>query len=436
MLVSFKVSNFMSFSGENSISFLATSLKTKKENTFIPPSLEWDYRLLRSIGVLGFNSAGKSNLLKAIAAMKYTVLYSGSSSSNLFETTMHPFLLKKDNTEPILLEVIFFLNNKKYRYGFKILQGLVLEEWLSYAEPKIRENNLFFRNKNNITFNKNWNKEADNSLETLFKRVKDHTLFLSVLGVLNVQPAVDILKWFERIIIIESFDAERFIDFTMEKLNDEIFRNVFKRILNESRLGFNAVVEERISSAEKGNLTNNDFISFMLQNELLPKNKYNVSTIHKLFDVEKNEIGTTRFDLRKQESSGTRKFFGLIGLFLEAISNKRILLFDELETQFHFALFETMIIFFNNPKINPKGAQLLYTSHNTTLLKGNKIRRDQLYTIERNEYGESLLERFHEKGNSLRTDASLEKEYEERTIKKKTEDDFNLFTGLIDFPEF
>lgn len=435
MLINFTLSNFLSFGSSTTVSFLATPIKIGKENTFMPPSLDWDYRLLRSVGILGFNAAGKTNLLRTLAAMKYTVLYSASSSSNLFLASIVPYLLKEENNEPTHLEVSFFLNNKKYRYGFKVLNGVVVQEWLFYAEPKVRENNLFNRERRAVTFNKNWNKESDNSLEALFKRVQNHTLFLSVLGVLNVQPAVDILKWFERIVVIESFDADRFIDFTIEKLNDPIFRHVFTRLLEEAELGFSTILDQKISIAEKKGSVGGDFIDFMLNNELLPKNRYDVRTIHPTYTKKGEEKGTIQFDLRKQESAGTKKFFGLIGLFLEAIANKRILLFDELDSQFHFALYETLVRFFNDPTINPKGAQLLFTSHNTTLLKGGKIRRDQLYSISKDKVGSSILNRFHDKGSTLRTDASIEKEYEERTIKKNFNQMPNLFSGLLDFPE-
>ena len=321
MLISFTLSNFLSFRSQSTVSFLATPIKSGKENTFMPHSLEWDYRLLRSIGILGFNAAGKTNLLRALAVFKYTILYSGSSASNLFLSSVTPYLLKEQNNESTLFEVSFFLNNKKYRYGYEVLSGVIIQEWLFYAEPKLRENNLFSRQRRGITFNKNWNKEADNSLEALFKRVQDHTLFLSVLGVLNVQPAVDILKWFERIVVIESFDADRFIDFTVEKLNDAIFRHVFTRLLEEAELGFHAVFDQKISLAEKRGSVGGDFVDFMLNNELLPKNRYDVRTIHPVFNNQGEQKGTIQFDLRKQESAGTKKFFGLIGLFLDAIAN-------------------------------------------------------------------------------------------------------------------
>lgn len=435
MLINFSLSNFLSFGSPTSVSFLATPIKMGKENTFMPPSLDWDYRLCRSVGILGFNAAGKTNLLRAIGVMKYTVLYSGLSTVNLFETSVIPFLLKVNNTDPTHFEVGFFLNNKKFRYGFKVFNGIVTQEWLFYAEPKVRENNLFHRERKAVVFNKKWNREADNSLDSLFKRVQDHTLFLSVLGVLNVQPAVDILKWFERIVVIESFDADRFIDFTVEKLNDAIFRHVFTRLLEEADMGFNTVFEQKITISEKKNVVADDFINFMVNNELLPKNNYDVQTIHPVYTNEGIQKGTIQFDLRKQESAGTKKFFGLIGLFLEAITNKRILLFDELDSHFHFALYETLVVFFNTAEINPKGAQLLFTSHNTTLLKRGKLRRDQFYSIEKNTFGSSVLSRFHDKGNTLRSDASIEKEYEERTSRKNFDKLPNLFTGLLDFPE-
>lgn len=435
MLVSFSFSNFLSFGSSSTVSFLATPIKGGLECTFMPPSLEWDYRLLRTVGVLGYNAAGKTNLLRSLAAMKYTVLYSGSSTTNLFLTSITPFLLKTGNSEPTHFEIIFFVNNRKYRYGFRVQNGIVLQEWLFHAEPKVRENNLFNREKRGITYNKNWNKEADNSLDALFKRVQDHTLFISVLGVLNVQPAVDILKWFERIVVIESFSPDRFIDFTVEKLNDAVFRHVLTRMLNEGDLGFKAILERKLASSEKPIAIGADFIDFMLNNELLPKNRYDVKTIHPVYTKDGIENGTAQFDLRTQESAGTKRFFALIGLFLEAFVNKRILLFDELDSQFHFGLYETLVRFFNDPIVNPKGAQLLYTSHNTTLLRGNKIRRDQLYSIVKEQTGSSILSRFHQKGSTMRTDASIEKEYEERTLKKKSTDIPNLFSGLLDFPE-
>ena len=433
MLVSVTISNFLSFGSKTTISFVATPIKGKNDYTFYPPSYEWDYRLLRSIGIMGFNSAGKSNLLKGIAVMKYAVIYSGTSASNVFQTTIQPFLLRENNKEPSFFEIVFFVNNRKYRYGYKILNSIIDEEWLFYAEPKIRENNLFYRIGRNLTYSKTWNKQSDSMLDTLFKRTQDHTLFLSVLGVLNVDPAVEILKWFEKITIIESFESDDFIDFTAELINNDIFRYNFLRLLHEAKLGFTVIAEVKKVGTGKAVRVEKEFMKFMLENELLPKNTYDIKTAHDVFDNNGEKTGTIYFDLREQESAGTKKFFVVMGLLLDAIVKGKILLFDELDSQFHFAMFETLISFFNNPKINFKGAQLIFTSHNISILKKDKLRRDQLYLIRKNEFSESILDRFHEKGRTIRTDASLEKEFIDGDLKSHP--NIDLFTGLLEFPD-
>ncbi len=84
--------------------------------------------------------------------------------------------------------------------------------------------------------------------------------------------------------------------------------------------------------------------------------------------------------------------------------------------------------------MNPGGAQLLFTSHNTTILKKGKLRRDQLYVINKDDKGESKLSRFHQKGKSLRTDTSLEKEFLEGDLQSHPDIQIGLFTGLLDFP--
>ncbi len=435
MLISFSLGNFLSFSSTNTLSFIATSVKDKNESSFYPPSYQWDYRLLRSIGIMGFNSAGKTNFLKGIAAMKYAVLYSGTSAVNVFQTTTRPYLLRKENNEPTFFEISFFLHNIKYRYGYKVLNNLIDEEWLFNAEPKIREVNLFTRKGRGITCNKIWNKQADNMIETLFKRAQDHTLFLSVLGVLNVAPAVEILKWFEKITVIQSFDPNQFANLTAELMNDDILRLNILRLIRDAKLGFDTTAESKLGESENSGRISQEFMEFMIQNEILPKNKYRIKTQHIVFNLKGEKAGTVFFDLFEQESAGTKKFFALIGLLLDAVIRNKILLFDELDGQFHFAMYETIIAFFNNPKMNPKGAQLIFTSHNTTILKKGKLRRDQLYLINKNDLGESKLERFHEKGKTIRTDTSLEKEFLEGDLKGHPDIKIGLFTGLLDFPD-
>ncbi|MGI8582789.1 MAG: AAA family ATPase [Chitinophagaceae bacterium] len=94
---------------------------------------------------------------------------------------------------------------------------------------------------------------------------------------------------------------------------------------------------------------------------------------------------------------------------LSAIKNKEIIWADELDSKFHPLLFETIIKFFNSNKFNHRGAQLVFTSHNTHLLREKILRRDQIFTVDKNEYGESSITGIHT--TTVRIDASHEKDY-------------------------
>jgi AAA15 family ATPase/GTPase len=91
------------------------------------------------------------------------------------------------------------------------------------------------------------------------------------------------------------------------------------------------------------------------------------------------------------------------------IKNKEILWIDELDSKFHPFLFQTIVKFFNSNKFNHRGAQLLFTTHSTQLLKEKLLRRDQILTIEKKSTGESIVHGAHEK--SSRADISQEKQY-------------------------
>ena len=99
----------------------------------------------------------------------------------------------------------------------------------------------------------------------------------------------------------------------------------------------------------------------------------------------------------------------MAGALLNAIKNKEIIWADELDSKFHPLLFETIIRFFNSNKFNHRGAQLIFTSHSTQLLREKILRRDQVFTVDRNEFGESTIKGIHTV--NVRIDASHEKDY-------------------------
>nr|MCA8833630.1 ATP-binding protein [Pseudomonadota bacterium] len=83
------------------------------------------------------------------------------------------------------------------------------------------------------------------------------------------------------------------------------------------------------------------------------------------------------------ESDGTQRLFALAAPFLETLENGGILIADELEQRLHPALTRDLIGLFHNPKTNPKNAQLIFTTHDVSLLQQDIFRRDQIWFCER-----------------------------------------------------
>jgi uncharacterized protein len=110
------------------------------------------------------------------------------------------------------------------------------------------------------------------------------------------------------------------------------------------------------------------------------------------------------------ESAGTRTWFALIGPVLTALDEGSVLLFDELDASLHPALSGHLLRLFHDPETNPKGAQLIFTSHDTSLL--NHLNRDEVWLTEKTAQGVTRLGALAEfAGERVRKSKNLEQAY-------------------------
>ncbi len=110
------------------------------------------------------------------------------------------------------------------------------------------------------------------------------------------------------------------------------------------------------------------------------------------------------------ESLGTQKFFGILGPLLYTIKERGIILIDEIDARMHSLLLQDVIALFNSNKTNANGAQMIFTSHNTYMLKKG-LRRDQMYFTQKDMYGITSLKSLYGKNLKIRNDATFEKDY-------------------------
>lgn len=108
-----------------------------------------------------------------------------------------------------------------------------------------------------------------------------------------------------------------------------------------------------------------------------------ISTVHVL-SGEDEETAAYALPLG-QESMGTQRFFSRIGLWMEALETGALLLVDEIESSMHPLLTRHLIEMLQDPEINIKKAQLVFTTHDTGLLDLKLLRRDQIWFAEKDE---------------------------------------------------
>ena len=126
MVVEFSVKNFRSISDLQTISFVATNLKSSKENEILDTNnivIENDNRLLKTVGIYGANASGKSNMIKAFEYFCEAISDWPSPESRLSKLTQPFFYQDEPEDTETFFQIVLILEGKKYRYGFTVMKN-------------------------------------------------------------------------------------------------------------------------------------------------------------------------------------------------------------------------------------------------------------------------------------------------------------------------
>lgn len=408
MLLQFSVSNYRSIKDKITFSMLSSS---KNENTFKIKK----YNLLNSAVIYGANASGKSNLLRAMAFMGRIVLNKTKVIQSTDTLPHDPFRLNSSTQDASsIFEIVFFIDEIKYRYGFELDNTTVYSEWL-YADEKGKEAKLFYRDADDEEYvNSQKFKEGypffDNSKSKI--KISSNQLFIWKCdreddGIISKS----ILKWFNRFNLIDGLDHGGYISYTMKKMEDLNFKNEMIKLVKTADIGIEDItIEEEdvpLDMIEKLSLPAS------IKEEILKDGglkSVSINTYHKKFDKDNNEIGNEIFELDDEESLGTRKFFKMSAPILNTLQEGKILIIDELDASLHPMLTKHLIKLFNDKNINTKNAQLIFATHDTNLLKSQIFKRDQIWFTEKDKYGSTTLYSILEiKG--VRANDDFEKQY-------------------------
>lgn len=390
MLLEFRVKNFKAFRDEQVFSLIASSDKTHPENVIELPEIK-GIRLLRSAVIYGANASGKTTLMDALNFS--TSFISGSAKSDPDEKiSVKPFLLDDTSrSKSIDFEYGFIQGGVRYQYGFKVNRKQVLEEWL-YSYPKGKARKLFYREEKKDKRNGDYSFSTylKGEKEKLISLTKSNTLFLSVGATFNNPQLSKVYNWFVE--KTEGVQAHRVRDrIFSEDIPDENRMIQIRELLRYADLG---IVD--FSMSEKGNILRElpEDAPIVKISEVMQDYKEKYPEIDmRSFDVNMlHSVGNKRIPLSLgEESAGTHQIFSLSFPILEALSKGQVIFIDELDNSLHPMLVQAIVRLFNDPLINTKNAQLVFNTHDTTLLKSSFFRRDQIWFVEKDENSASHI---------------------------------------------
>lgn len=400
MIVEFSVKNYRSIFELQTISFLATNLKSSKENENVDQNniyVDSGTSLLKTVGIYGANASGKSNIISALEDFCEAIHDLPSPTSRLAKLSQ-PFLYQEnpEKTESYF-QMVLLVNGKKYRYGFTIKSNpvatddpesskeLITNEWL--FGPKSKNQVKYFTRENlNVEYHNLGGSENIPSLKY------PHSLFLTHAASFDKNICAEIRHIISSYVTVGLSETNHYYRFhSIRHIENNSLKIDFLNFFNSFGFNFKDIYYKR--EDERKN-------RFPLDKIFLVKTNMNDSESDVILNMQYNE------------SAGTQKLFDLAGLLLHAFTIKvsGLIILDEIDRNFHPSLLIKLISLFNNPAINRSNAQLLFSSHDTNIMNPSIMRRDQFYFAEKGENESTKIYSLAElKG--IRNDADFSKQY-------------------------
>ena len=386
MLCQFTVKNFKSIRDAVTFDMQATAIsehedriiKDKDEELYLPVS-----------AVYGPNGGGKSNVLEALHSLVTKVLRPLYATSNneeiaikMKKLVIEPFAFDEETrNKPTEFELFFRTEMAEYRYELTVKREIIKYERLDRIKLETgRKSALFERDEDEITL-----KGAFARLKTS-DELSDTLPLLSYLGITYRKNEVvqDVLDWFDEEINFLNY-GNPMQELRMAVSKSEDVKKLMLQMIQEMDLD---IVDFRVEEKE------NDRIE--------------VFTKH---IIDEYEAELNLFD----ESSGTKKLFGLLPFIAKSLLKGTTLVIDELDAKIHPVLLKYLIMTFSNMEKNKKGAQLIFTSHDLSTMNSEVFRRDEIWFVAKgnrqNSKLYSLVEFKNKKGESVRKDAKFDKQY-------------------------
>lgn len=394
MVLEIRLENFFSINEEVVLDMRAARIQTKKAmdlegNTFACN----DERMLKSVAIYGANASGKSNIIKAIRACVQMIF----ESHNYNENTVFGFTPFKFGGigKPSRFMIRFLINGIEYEYSFSMTKLEIITEELYYY-PHGRRSLVFARDerkgpdkKDIYEFRQVISRPMDVATNTSKK-----TLFVSRASQMDRKIAKEVFQYFMERFILNYFGYNSYSIETLLNQNKDSLLKVLN-VADSDIIDIQSQRELKPLTMATYDLQNNQIVS----RDEIQKMQLKITTFHR----NNPEIP---FDFATEESQGTQALFYMMLTIMNIIKENKVLLIDEIDTSLHNKLVEYIIGLFHQSE----SAQLIYTTHNTYLLDTDKLRKDQVYFVNKRQDGSSELYSLFD-FKDFRENMDLEKAY-------------------------
>jgi len=369
------VKNFRSFRDEAVLNLVASTDKTNALTNLIETNNRSVPRLVRAAGIYGANASGKSNLVRALQLLRGIVAESATLQPTQ-ELNVQPFRLDPSTEhKPTEYEVTFLREGIRYQFGFSLTPQRIMSEWLIVYKTT-QPANWYERTYNSETnvYDYKFGSHLVGARALWRDATRHNALFLSTAVQLNSDQLRPIFDWITRSMVVFENGNGPLPDYTVA----HIARN--KDLTVRNFLSSADISIDNIAITTKPGLF--QAIKFDLATgsvDHAPAEKRDVAVATFRHSTKK---GSAVFDL-PDESEGTQKLFALAGPLFEIFQLGSVLIVDELDRSLHALLVRELIGMFQDPEVNKHGAQLVFTTHDTSLLDGELLRRDQIWFTEK-----------------------------------------------------
>lgn len=413
MLIRFTVENFLSFKDEMELSMVPGKTRKHRDHIMTDGNGQTS-KALRSAVIYGANASGKSNLVKAIDFAKRTITR-GKRPKRAF--AVKPYRLDPAFADkPSKFQFEFRYKSTTYIYGFTLDSKRVHEEWL-YEISTTKEKPIYERKTNsddetvvefsNIKFE---TQEERAFFNFVAKGTRSNQLFLTESMERNIRYFENIYDWFDKVLVILFPDSHR-VNLEHEFIMDEgSYSEAIKNFLRDFDTGISNIDVSAVDLDTETSIPRNlkqKVKSRLLaggdeervakirsnngRNFLVFKNDDNKITAFKLMTGHKVKGKDEELFLNIfEESDGTQRLFDLIPALFDLLHEDRVFIIDELDRSLHPHLSYKIVQLFLESACECN-SQLIVTTHESSLLDQDLLRRDEIWFVEKNLDGESSL---------------------------------------------